>query len=50
VKKFKLAQWFQRRRFFLKFTNGRQVMAIVHTGEQKIAAYVDLDRLNMFAA
>jgi hypothetical protein len=24
-------------------------MAIAHTGELKIAVYVDLDRLNMFA-
>jgi hypothetical protein len=29
--------------------NGCQVMAIAHTGELKIAVYVDLDRLNMFA-
>ena len=29
--------------------DGRQVMAIAHTGELKIAVYVDLDRLNMFA-
>jgi hypothetical protein len=34
---FKLAQWFQRRRFFKKFTDGCQVMAIAHTGELKIA-------------
>jgi hypothetical protein len=27
---FKLAQWFPRRRFFKKFTDGRQVMAIAH--------------------
>jgi hypothetical protein len=27
---FKLAQWFQRRRFLKKFTDGRQVMAIAH--------------------
>jgi hypothetical protein len=35
---FKLAQWFQRRRFLKKFTDddGRQVMAIAHTGELKI--------------
>jgi hypothetical protein len=32
---FKLAQWFQRRRFFKKFTDGRQVMAIAHTSELK---------------
>jgi hypothetical protein len=44
-----LALWFQRRRFLKKFTDGRQVMAIAHTGELKIAVYVDLDRLNMFA-
>jgi hypothetical protein len=25
------------------------LMAIAHTGELKIAVYVDLDRLNMFA-
>jgi hypothetical protein len=30
---FKLDQWFQRRRFLKKFTDGRQVMAIAHTGE-----------------
>jgi intein-encoded DNA endonuclease-like protein len=45
---FKLALWFQRR-FLKKFTDGRQVMAIAHTGELKIAVYVDLDRLNMLA-
>ena len=28
----------------------RQLMAIAHTGELEIAVYVDLDRLNMFAA
>jgi hypothetical protein len=44
-----LALWFQRRRFLKKFTDRRQVMAIAHTGELKIAVYVDLDRLNMFA-
>jgi hypothetical protein len=27
---FKLAQWFQRRRFLKKFTDGHQVMAIAH--------------------
>jgi hypothetical protein len=27
---FKLAQWFQRRRFFKKFTDGRQMMATAH--------------------
>jgi hypothetical protein len=32
---FKLAQWFQRRRFLKKFTDGRHVMAIAHTGELK---------------
>jgi hypothetical protein len=32
----KLAQWFQRRRFLKKFTDGRQVMAIAHTGELKM--------------
>ena len=59
----KLAQWFQRRRFLKKFRrktdDGRQVMAIAHTGELKraitprwvikSAGYVDLDMLNMFA-
>jgi hypothetical protein len=35
--RFKLAQWFQRRRFLKKFTDGHQVMAIAHTGELKIA-------------
>ena len=35
VHRFKLAQWFQRRRFFKKLTDGRQVMAIAHTGELK---------------
>jgi hypothetical protein len=43
-----LAQWFQRRRFLKKFTDRRR-MPIAHTGELKIAVYVDLDRLNMFA-
>ena len=33
---FKLAEWFQRRRFLKKFTDGWQVMAIAHTGELKI--------------
>ena len=33
---FKLALWFQRRRFLKKFTDKRQVMAIAHTGELKI--------------
>jgi hypothetical protein len=32
---FKLAQWFQRRRFLKKFTDGRP-MPIAHTGELKI--------------
>jgi hypothetical protein len=34
---FKLAQWFQRRTFLKKFTDGRRtpVMAIAHTGELK---------------
>jgi hypothetical protein len=32
---FKLALWFQRRRFLKKFTDGRHVMAIAHTGELK---------------
>jgi hypothetical protein len=45
-----LVKWFQRRRFLKKFTDdGCQLMAIAHTGELKIAVYVDLDRLNMFA-
>ena len=34
---FKLALWFQRRRFLKKFTDGHQVMATAHTGELKIA-------------
>jgi ascorbate-specific PTS system EIIC-type component UlaA len=42
-----LALWFQRRRFLKKVTD-RQQMAIAHTGELKIAMYVDLDRLDMF--
>jgi hypothetical protein len=29
--------------------DGFQMMAIAHTGELKIAVYVDLDRLSMFA-
>ena len=29
--------------------DGRQVMAIAHTGELKIPVQVDLDWLNMFA-
>ena len=33
----------------LQTDDGRQMMAIAHTGELKIAVYVDLDRLNMFA-
>ena len=35
---FKLAQWFQRRRFLKKLQTdeGQQVMAIAHTGELKI--------------
>jgi hypothetical protein len=33
----------------LQTNDGHQVMAIAHTGELKIAVYVDLDRLNMFA-
>ena len=39
--------------FFLKSlqtNDGGQVMAIAHTGELNIAVYVDLDRMNMFAA
>jgi hypothetical protein len=31
----------------LQTDDGRQVMAIAHTGELKIVVYVDLDRLNM---
>jgi hypothetical protein len=41
-----------RREDFLKSLqtdDGCQVMAIAHTCELKIAVYVDLDRLNMFA-
>jgi hypothetical protein len=34
----------------LQTDDGRQLMAIAHTGELKIAEYVDLDRLDMFAA
>jgi hypothetical protein len=33
----------------LRSDDGRQLMVIAHTGELKIAVYVDLDRLNMFA-
>jgi hypothetical protein len=33
----------------LQTDDGRQLMAIAHTGELKIAEYVDLDRLDMFA-
>ena len=33
----------------LQTDDGCQLMAIAHTGELKIAVYVDLDRLNMFA-
>jgi hypothetical protein len=33
----------------LQTDDGRQVMAISHTVELKIAVYVDLERLNMFA-
>ena len=34
---FKLALWIHQRRFLKKFTDGRQLMAIAHTGELKIA-------------
>ena len=33
----------------LQTNDGRQLMAIAHTGELNIAVYVDLDRLIMFA-
>ena len=32
----------------LQTDDGRQVMAIAHTGELRIAVYVYFDRLNMF--
>jgi hypothetical protein len=49
--KFGLTSGFRGEDFWksLQTDDGCQLMAIAHTGELKIAVYVDLDRLNMFA-
>jgi hypothetical protein len=62
---FKLVQWFQRRRLFNKFTDGRRTPSDGNSSHRwakkgnnskmgkgiylKIAVYVDLDMLHIFA-
>jgi hypothetical protein len=43
----KFEQWFQRRRILKKFTDGRQVTAIAHTGELKKIGQFSYNLINI---